>query len=354
MQGLHIGGKIVPFQDLIPTHSGSEQQQAAIRFIIDWLSGREKFQLQTSGSTGAPKIIEADRALMEFSARSTIKRFGLGVDDHALILMNVRFIAGIMMIVRALEAGMELTVAEASGDPEIEAYSATFTALAPLQLQNLLERNADLSGFRCILVGGAPVGSDLRQLLRNAPPVIFETYGMTETLSHIAVRQIGGEHPEPYFRKIQDIELATDGDDCLRLRGAITKGNWLLTNDRVRLIDDERFEWIGRSDWTINSGGIKIQPEKLEERIRETAIKRGWKEKFIIHGYSHPTLGSCVILLFEGRLPEPEEIIRKLLQESLDKYEVPRKILSIPEFPYSQTNKIVRKEISLLLPPLSF
>ncbi|MEJ2005893.1 MAG: O-succinylbenzoic acid--CoA ligase, partial [Cyclobacteriaceae bacterium] len=223
-----------------------------------------------------------------------------------------------------------------------------------IQLEALLEANISLDHFKCILVGGAPVGETLRKKLSAMDLNVFETYGMTETVSHIAVRRLSGPKIENAFTVIHELELSTDERGCLRIRGQITKNHWLQTNDRVDLLDNKRFRWLGRADWVINSGGIKLQPEHIEARIRQAAAERGWNNELFIHGFPHPEFGECAVLIFEGDMPVSRERIYDVLSGCLERYEVPKHIAAVPKFKRSETHKLLRKETAKLLAPFTF
>ncbi|MCA6073305.1 AMP-binding protein [Fulvivirga sedimenti] len=355
-QGITINDRFIPWT-AIPTSAGKTiQEQEAISFISRWLTGTSEFELKTSGSTGTPGTIIVSREQMELSALRTLDHFGLGPDDHALVAMNTKFIAGKMMLLRALLGEMHVTVQEPSRLPNLEHSAFTFLAITPLQLQEILDKMnwRLLTSYKCILVGGAPVSAFLRKELSKLPLNIFETYGMTETVSHIAVRRLGGPSAETLFTCIHDLELKTDTLDRLQIKGAITSHQWLQTNDRVLLHGKLQFEWLGRSDWVINSGGIKIQPEKLEEILEGIFSEQGWKNSFYIHGWPHHAYGEVAILIIEGNLPAPEIEIKEILLRVIDRYEIPKKIVSLPSFIRTETGKIQRIRTAELLSPLTF
>jgi O-succinylbenzoic acid--CoA ligase len=354
LKDLLLNGHALSEEEIDTYMPESDQERSALEFIRQWNGGVHQFKLMTSGSTGTPRSINASRELMTLSATTTIKHFGLTANDHACIVMDTSFIAGRMMIARALIADMKLSIFEPSREPSIDKCNCTFTAVAPLQLKSLLRAGMDLKPYKCILVGGAPLDRQTLSLISEMDINLYETYGMTETLSHIAVRKIAGADKQKNFTVIHQLELDTDKRECLRLRGTITGNKWLQTNDRVKLIGEHGFRWLGRADWTINSGGFKIQPELLEDKIQNIVSSEGWSNAFFIHGFPHPDFGEAAVIIFEGSLPDKIENIMSVLREHLNKYEVPRKILSVPLFKRTSTSKLLRQQTAKLLPPFSF
>ncbi len=352
--GLYFGRTHLNREALDQYNPASEQESHALDFYNEWYSECQQFSLTTSGSTGKPKIFRVPRELMVLSAEKTLKYFGLDHSDHALTALNTKYIAGKMMMVRAFITDMNMTVVEPSRIPDLIDSPYTFTALVPLQLEAILDEGISLEHYKCILVGGAPLSSKLRQRLSRMEINVYETYGMTETLSHIAVRRVSGPNAEEYFTCIHELDLATDERGCLRISGKITRGEWLQTNDRVELRDGNKFEWLGRADWTINSGGIKLQPEEIESKISQVFLSAGWTNDFFIYGFDHESFGQAAVLIFEDNLPGSEEEIATKLKEVLRKFEIPKAIRSVPKFQRSETSKLLRKETASLLLPFIF
>lgn len=347
-EGFWLNDRYLLWKDLKTVTGTSQQEESAIRFLQEWTSGVSEFHAHTSGSTGEPKKITFDRERAIFSAASTLKYFNLTAGDVALICMDVTRIAGKMMLVRAIVGQLELRITEPSRNPNWD--HGTFTACAPLQLETAI-RNNNLppETYTCILIGGAPVSDFLKKKTEELALPVFETYGMTETLSHIAVKTVG-EEP---FRCIQDVELRTDVRDCLAIRGRITNQEWIQTNDRVHLVDHQQFHWLGRADNVINTGGVKVQPEKLERTLAPLMAEFGISS-FFIHGFSHPEYGESPVLLVEQTDIENEELILDKIRQRVEKYHHPLRIIQVPEFKYGRTGKILRKETSLLVPPFTF
>jgi len=330
----------------------SEIVAPAIEFITDWLSGQQIFEIKTSGSTGKPKVISISRRQMSLSAQSTIMALNIAAKDTALIAMNTKFIGGKMMIVRALESGMDMIILEPSSNPLHnlpEDLRVDFTALIPLQLKEILENDPEkLNQIKYILIGGAPLLPDLEVKIKDLKPAIYQTFGMTETVSHIALRCLNGVNVSDLYTAFENISLSQDERGCLIIKSEITNNQEVITNDIVEIINPKQFRWIGRIDNVINSGGIKIQIEELE---RQLSVLLNKNLRFFVYGIPDKKLGEKVALLVESE-PLSADLHEKILASIkgvAQKYYRPREVLYLPKFIYSETGKIMRVEsISLL------
>lgn len=320
----------------------SNYEYNTLNFINDWLSDRETFQLKTSGSTGVPKEIGAPRTLLELSAQNTISFLGLQPSYNALICLNIDFIAGKMMLVRSLVQQMNMFVLAPSLNPfEVYQEDFDFAAVVPLQLEKWLQvqRYVDrINRWKKIIVGGAALSVSLRNKCLSLTPDLYETYGMTETISHIALKNI---KTESFFTTVYD-DLCLDIDErsCLKIKGEITGNKWLHTNDIVDLIDHKRFVFKGRADFVINSGGIKISPEEIEVLIAEN-LKINYN--FVVSSVPDEVLGEALVLVLE----RSEEILLQF--DFLDKYKRPKTIIRLAEFPLTNSGKIDRMKIKKII-----
>ncbi|OIN59867.1 AMP-binding protein [Arsenicibacter rosenii] len=329
----------------------------AIRFCEAWLSGQDIFVLHTSGSTGTPKPISLTRTQMQASAHLTGQTFGLQAGDHALVCLNVRYIAGVMMLVRGLELGLPMTILEPSGNPLNGLHPAipfAFTALVPLQLQTILEQQdetqlAILNSMKAILVGGAATGPALEQALQVITAPVFATYGMTETVSHIAIRQLNGPQATDYFTALTGVEIGTDDRDCLHITAAASNFERVQTNDVVEFLTDppyRTFRIMGRADSIINSGGVKIQPEKVERIIQEQLATHGLNPRLFVAGIPDERLGQQLVAVVEG-IPVPDDVwqaVQQAIRGQLGPYHVPKQIICADRFAETPTGKIDRKQ----------
>jgi O-succinylbenzoic acid--CoA ligase len=352
----------------------SENGQAALEFAREWLAGAPQFVLHTSGSTGTPKPIELARAQMEASARATGKALGLHAGQVALVCLPTRYVAGRMMLVRGLVLGLSLHVVEPAADPFAglpPTFGADFAAFVPIQMQTLLDAAlvapsdscyADdtaaafryrrlLEGMHAILIGGGPVSAPLLEGIAQISAPIYHTYGMTETATHVALRRLNGPAASEAFVPLPGVELALDGRGCLAIRGAVTGGAWLQTNDLVDLRPDGTFVWQGRWDNVINTGGVKVQVESVEAAIAALQARRpdlGWAgRRCAIAGAPDARLGQVVTLVLEGPplAPAEEAALAQALRAELDRFAVPRRFAYLPQFPVTPTGKIERREL---------
>ncbi|MEJ0030768.1 MAG: AMP-binding protein [Bacteroidota bacterium] len=309
-------------------------KEKANLFCKEWHEGKEWFSLTTSGSTGTPKTIEVHRDQMTASAKKTIKALGLRKGMTALVCLDVNFIAGKMMVVRSLVAGMEMVVVEPSADP-FEGINSKidFAALVPYQV-----RNSNLSGK--IIIGGAPISFELLSKIKATQTPIYATFGMTETLSHVALQKLNGNDAQDFFEVLDGIDISVDERQCLVIKADYLK-DVIVTNDIVELINENQFRWLGRWDNIINTGGVKVIPEKIEKAIYDSIPDH----KYFVASLPHEQLGQQVVLVIEGSmtLEQEKELIENIRTRS-SKYEVPGQILYSREFVRTQTQKINRIE----------
>lgn len=317
-----------------------------LAFCRQWLSGAATFVLHTSGSTGTPKPITLTRAQMIASARATGAALGLHAGMRALVCLNTAYIAGVMMLVRGFALGLELVIVPPDAHPLRDwplAAPCDFTALVPLQLRATLDAPVErqrLAAMHAVLVGGAPVTSDLVAALADVPAPVYHTYGMTETVTHIALRRLNppGAPPDELFVPLPGVTLATDARDCLTVRGPMTAEATVVTNDRVALRADGSFRWLGRVDNVINSGGVKVQAEKVEAALQALLPQR----RLFVAGLPDGVLGEAVTAVIEGP-PLPADLAAALAADlTLTRYERPRQIVCLPHFDETPTGKIDR------------
>ncbi|GAA4354810.1 AMP-binding protein [Hymenobacter saemangeumensis] len=328
-------------------------------FVRQWLNGVQEFGLRTSGSTGAPQLIQLRRRQLEASARRTGDFFDLGPGDRALVCLNCEYIGGLMMLVRGLERQMHLTIVEPQADPLalVPADAAfDFAAFVPLQLRTLLDggQTPRLNRMKTILVGGATVETSLQKAIQPLTVPVYHTYGMTETCSHVALRRLNGADASQSYRVLTGIAAGVDARGCLTLRGDVTDDQLIVTNDRVNLLDAHSFEWLGRADFTINSGGVKVQAEKVELVLEVALAEIGLSRRCFVAGRPDERLGEQVTAYVEGPALSAgqEKQLQALLQERLSKYEQPRQLVYVPGFRTTATGKLDRPATLRGLGPL--
>ena len=297
-------------------------------FLLDWLDDKETIQLTTSGTTGSPKIITIKKEAMLHSAIATGNFFDLHPQDKALLCLSARYIAGKMMIVRAMMLGLELDIIAPSShlNDVVPNKSYDFVAIVPLQAENSLDK---LNQFKKIIIGGAKVSDSLALKLSDVNAKIYETYGMTETITHIAAKRIG----ETYFNTLEHVTITVDNRSCLVIDAPSITNEKIVTNDIVEIHNEKQFKWLGRYDNVINSGGVKLFPEQIETKLASKIANR-----FFITGLPDAILGTKVVLIIEGEVQEIDAVIF----DSLDKFEKPKEILFLPEFVETETKKVNR------------
>ncbi len=323
----------------------SDYEKSILIFIDEWFSAKKKWSLNTSGSTGNPKSITMSRTLMEYSARQTNQVLKLQPNDTALLTINANFIGGRMMIVRSLLNEMNLIVNEPSTSPMPSSVSQTidFAAFVPLQIYAYLKNPASerfLRSIKKIIIGGAPLNQAAINSIQQYSNTFYQTYGMTETYSHVALKTLNGPKKNHFFKGVGDVLFTVDNEKRLIINGTITNQIPLLTNDIVELKDEKTFLWKGRYDHVINSGGIKILPEQLEIKISNSCKEILEGKNYFISSKEDLNLGKKVVLYVEGLL-DTQELIHSL-RKSLSKYEIPKEVISLPVFEYTTSGKINR------------
>lgn len=319
---------------------GSDFEKSIGNFLSDWLDEKSTIEVQTSGSTGTPKNILLKKQHMVNSALATGEYFDLKKGNTAFLCLPTDYIAGKMMLVRAMILGLELDYVEPTSSP-LSGLSKDydFAAMVPLQLENSLK---EIEMIKTLIVGGTVVSRSLKEKVQEKNTAVFETYGMTETITHVAVRRINGvvEH----FNAIPNLAFSIDNRDCLVISAPKVSDNPIITNDIVNLISETEFQWLGRYDTIINSGGIKLFPEQIEEKLSSLLSNR-----FFVAGIPDEKLGQKLVLIVEGEI-DSNELIR-ILDEfvALERFEIPKNIYALPEFVTTDTGKIRRKENLLLI-----
>lgn len=310
-------------------------------FLQEWENGSDRVWVHTSGSTGKPKPMYVEKSRMLASARITCDFLGLQQGDTALLCMPLDYIAGKMVVVRSLERGLRLISVPPSGHPlrDVE-EPLSFAAMVPMQVFNSLQVPAErekLMQVRNLIIGGGAVDDALAQELRSFPHAVWSTYGMTETLSHIALRRLSGNEASDWYTPFESVRISKDQEGCLVIDAPLVCDHRLVTHDRVALSPDGRhFRILGRKDNVIDSGGIKIQIEEVEKALKPYLhvpylITRGKDKKF----------GEIVVLLTEATdLPAISETCKQVLP----KYWQPRKYVHVDHLPYTETGKPARAE----------
>ena len=331
-------------------------------FLDEWNNDSERVLVHTSGSTGAPKPLWVEKRRMEASARITCDFLGLKEGDTALLCMPLDYIAGKMMVVRSLVRKLKLMVVEPTGHP-LAAHQLprvlTFAAMVPMQVYNSLqvpEERERLRQIRHLIIGGGAIDEALARELEDFPNYVWSTYGMTETLSHIALRRLNGAEASEWYTPFDNVRISQNEDGCLVIDAPEVCAERLVTNDIVE-ISQGRFRVVGRKDNVICSGGIKIQAEEVER-----ALKPYLHVPFMITKRKDEKYGEIVVMMVEYRGERREERgewkeergeriedslktrLQRLCREHLPKYWQPRDFVFVDKIPMTETGKIARKE----------
>ena len=316
-------------------------------FLSEWNNDSLFVHVQTSGSTGAPKPMLAEKRRMLASARITNDFLGLREGDVALLCMSLNYIAGKMMVVRSIERGLKLITVEPSGHPlnhsqlAIDDCQIDFAAMVPLQVYNTLqepEERKRLLQIRHLIIGGGAIDEALGAELKNFPNAVWSTYGMTETLSHIALRRLSGPEASDWYIPFPSVKVSLSEDGCLVIDAPEVCPERLVTND-IAEISPQGFRILGRKDNVICSGGIKIQIEEVESRLRPFL-----RVPYLISKRPDPKFGEVSVLLTEGSIDEARQICERILP----KYYLPRHYLHVDRIPLTETGKPARQQAALL------
>jgi o-succinylbenzoate---CoA ligase len=308
---------------------GEDFEKPVGDFLLDWFDSKDYIEMQTSGTTGSPKTISVSKQAMVHSAIATGDFFDLQPGDKALHCLPVKYVAGKMMLVRAMILGFDLEFTAPSSHPlRNNDLDYDFVAMVPLQAQNSV---TELKRVKKTIIGGAAINKTLEKQLLKLKTEVYETYGMTETITHIAARKLGVKA----FTVLPDVTISYDDRNCLVIHAPRISDDVIVTNDIVELVNENQFIFLGRMDNVINSGGIKLIPEQIEQKLANKIYQR-----FFIASKPDAELGERVILVVEGAKQDFEAT----LYDELDKYEKPKEIVFLPKFKDTSTGKIMRKE----------
>lgn len=308
-------------------------------FLAEWHNESPTVLVHTSGSTGKPKPMYVEKRRMEASARITCQFLGLKPGDTALLCMSLDYIAGKMMVVRAQTWGLRLIVVKPSGNPlGTVTEPVDFAAMVPMQVYNSLqvpEEREKLKQIKHLIIGGGAIDDALAKELAGFPNHVWSTYGMTETLSHIALRRLNGSEASDWYTPFEGVTLSQTDEGCLVIDAPAVHDGPLVTNDIVEL-SEKGFRILGRKDNVICSGGIKIQIEEVER-----LLKPHLSAPFMITKRADKKFGEQVVLLTESM---DMDDVREICQQVLPKYWQPRSYAHIDALPMTETGKPARKE----------
>ncbi|AFK05130.1 AMP-dependent synthetase and ligase [Emticicia oligotrophica DSM 17448] len=365
----------------INTLPNNPYYEKVLKFKKAWESGQETFEVHTSGSTGTPKKITLHRKQMIDSVKMTAKAFDLEEGDTAFCCLNIDYIAGMMMLVRAFEIGMDLVVVEPSSNPfeTIEKHlyilksnrGRNFFAFVPLQIQTLLESKPIfteiLNSAKAIIIGGAAVNEHILEKVQMLFPPVYVTYGMTETITHVAIKRINGSEKDDFFNTLDGVDIQLNDENCLMIKSKTTNNEWITTNDVAEIINGSSFILHGRIDNVINSGGVKIQLEKID-KVAELVLKRIQEPEKVLNRYfvfSLPDekLGERLIFVLEKepnkQFPSKDDALKvdilQAFKEILPKFEAPKEVFFVEKLIETPTGKIdkIKTINAYVLPQIS-
>ena len=323
-----------------------KSEEAAFR--ERWYDDSTALEVCTSGSTGSPKKIFVDKNKMAASATQTCRFLGLNRGDSALLCMPLEYIAGQMMCVRAYTHGLRLVIVPPSSRPLRNLDTPiTFAAMTPMQVFETLhhpEEKARLSHIRQLIIGGGAISDNLSDELRDFPHAVWSTYGMTETLSHIAMRRLNGKEASDWYTPLHGVKITLNTESCLVIDAPHVCDRTLITNDISEIHIDGSFRILGRKDNVICSGGIKMQIESIEERIGKL------EADYAITSLPDEKYGEIIVMLHTGL---SEEETMAICRAHLNRYEVPKRLISCHKIPKTGSGKIARQEVKKMAMKLS-
>ena len=312
-------------------------------FLLEWRSDSPYVEVKTSGSTGEPKRMMVEKRRMMNSARITCDFLELKPGDTALLCMSLNYIAGKMMVVRSIERNLKLITVEPSGHPLTEDSKYDLVAMVPMQVYNSLqvpEEKERLMQIKHLIIGGGAIDESMEEELRDFPNAIWSTYGMTETLSHIALRRLNGKEASEWYEPFPSVKVRLNEEGCLVIDAPEVCEETLVTNDIAEIeASGRRFRILGRKDNVICSGGIKIQTEEVER-----TLKPYLDAPYMISKRPDPKFGEIVVLLTEGDISDAREACERILP----KYQQPKDYLRVDRIPLTETGKPARKEAEKL------
>lgn len=323
-------------------------QKEVFDFCRQWELGKNEFLFHTSGSTGKPKPIYLSRTSMIESANMTKHWLNLQEGDHVLLCLPIEYIAGAMMLVRALVLKLNIVIIEPSQNPlegitnPINIHLASFVTT---QWSTILQSNANLFAFfsdvKGILIGGSELTSSVELLTKEIQLPIFQTYGMTETSSHIAFKLISSE--DTIYQCLKDVQIKMNDQGCLCINSPSTLNQWIETNDVAEIINVNQFSILGRKDFVINSGGRKIHPELIEKCCQSFFAHHSIVCKTFAYGLHDDFYGQKLVLFIETKdeFHNQSQLLDNL-KLNLHSWEVPKEVIILPQFIYTKSGKIDR------------
>ncbi|MGM0621858.1 MAG: AMP-binding protein [Bacteroidota bacterium] len=342
-----LNGERIPVDEFFkkPHKTGAEKELAG--FLKEWYAPAGFIEVKTSGSTGAPKTIRLEKEFVAESAKRTLHFFKLKKNDRILHCLPLQYIAGKLMVVRALLGKLDLYLTEPTTDfAFLEKDKFRFAAMVPNQVTKILNAETSLgellNNIEQLLLGGSSIPASLEKALQNVSTACWSGYGMTETATHIALRKINGTGADDWYHCLENIRVRLSAKGCLQIYLPGLEKPPLQTTDLAELKDEKTFRILGRNDNVIISGGIKFSPEQIEKKL-EPFIS----EPFLIFSLPHESLGEQLVLVVEGKVSDAEtKRLRETCRRELEKFGQPRQIRFLPQLPRAANGKFSRKKVA--------
>lgn len=336
---IKLNGQSVELSKLLQkTQFESDWENDFYTFLKEWYSDENFIRVQTSGSTGIPKTIELKKNFVAASAQRTLKFFNLKANDKIVHCLPTKYIAGKLMLVRAVIGKLDLHLVDPASDFDMfEKQSFKFAAMVPTQVSKLFK--LEICNLEQLLIGGDAISVNLEKQLQEIETACFSSYGMTETATHIAIRTLNGKKESSFYNCLEDISVQLANNKSLQILMPGLNTSFLQTNDIAELMDDTTFQILGRVDNVIISGGIKYSPEVIEKKLEADLVF-----PFMISSFPDEKLGKRIVLLVEHE--ENEELSNKLnfiLKSKLTKFECPRQVVFVDNLPNTENGKLKRK-----------
>lgn len=314
-------------------------------FLKEWNNTADTVTVRTSGSTGTPKTLLVEKRRMLASARMTCDFLNLKAGDTALLCMSLDYIGAKMMVVRAVERNLRLIEVAPSGHPLAEiAEDIEFAAMVPLQVYNSLQvpdERQKLMNIKHLIIGGGAINKKMQEELRSFPNAVWSTYGMTETLSHIALRRISGPETTDWYTPLAGVKIGLTENQCLTICAPHLSDTTLTTNDIAEIDSNGNFKILGRADNVINSGGVKIQIEEVERRLNDLGI-----DNVAVSSCTDEKFGEAVVLLNASAVSN--STLNQAISQ-LPKYWQPKHIINVATIPLTENGKIARQKVKDLI-----